>query len=87
MLERLGRWVHRRRAMVLTVWAVLVVAGSVLGGSVFDTAEDIGGRAGAESTTVEERLDALDTDGEQVVVLLSGIVVILRALAESSSDD
>ena len=72
MLDGLGRWVHRRRAAVLVAWAVLVVAGAVLGGSVFDSAEDLGGRAGAESTTVEQRLDALDTDGEQVVVLLSG---------------
>ena len=85
MLERLGRWVHRRRAMVLTVWAVLVVAGSVLGGSVFDTAEDIGGRAGAESTTVEERLDALDTDGEQVVVLLSGTDPLEPGTSEATS--
>ncbi|PKH40672.1 putative drug exporter of the RND superfamily [Nocardioides alpinus] len=72
MLDGLGRWVHRQRAVVLATWAVLAVAGAVLGGSVFDTAEDLGGRAGAESTTVEQRLDALDTEGEQVVVLLSG---------------
>jgi RND superfamily putative drug exporter len=72
VLERLGRWVHRRRAVVVGVWAVLVVAGAVLGGSVFDRAEDVGLRDDAESTQVDRRLDALDTEGEQVVAVLSG---------------
>lgn len=72
MLEQLGRWVHRRRVVVLAVWALLVVAGAVLGGSVFDRAEDVEARADAESTAVAQRLDALAPEGEDVVVVLSG---------------
>ena len=88
MLGQLGRWVHRRRRIVLVVWALLVVAGAVLGGSVFDRAEDVGQRAGAESTTVERRLDALDAldpEGEQVVVLLAGADPLETATSELAS--
>ena len=85
MLERLGRWVHRRRAVVLAVWAVLVVAGAVLGGSVFDRAEDIGPRAGAESTTVEQRLDALEAERETVVAVLSGTDPLETATSDAAS--
>ena len=72
MLERTGPWLHRHHRAVLCLWAVLVVAGAVLGGSVFDRAEDVGPRAGAESTVVAERLDQLETEGEHVLVVLSG---------------
>ena len=73
MLGWLGIWVHRRRAVVLSLWASLAVAGAVLGGSVFDQAEDVGLRADAESTGVALRLESLDSEGEQVVAVLSGI--------------
>ncbi|MBC2932469.1 MMPL family transporter [Nocardioides sp. zg-1228] len=86
MLERMGRWVHRRRTVVLALWAVLVVAGAVLGGSVFDHAEDVGPRAGAESSVVDERLDALDTEGERVVALLSGADPVAPATSEAAGE-
>lgn len=73
MLRRLGIWVHRRRRTVLVLWGLLAVAGAVLGGSVFDQAEDVGLRADAESTRVALRLESLDAEGEQVVAVLSGI--------------
>jgi RND superfamily putative drug exporter len=85
VLERLGRWMHRRRVAVLSVWAALVVAGAVLGGAVFDRAEDVGLRAGAESTTVDQRLEALDAEGPQVVVVLSGADPVDTAVSEATS--
>lgn len=72
MLERLGQWLYRRRTVVLGVWVLLVVAGAVLGGSVYDRTENPGLRAGVESTVVDERLEADDPGGEQIVVVLSG---------------
>ena len=66
-------WVHRRRVAVLTLWGLLAIVGAVLGGTVFDQAQDVGLRAGAESTRVAQRLEALDAEGEQVVAVLSGI--------------
>ncbi|WP_139983728.1 MMPL family transporter [Nocardioides litoris] len=85
MLERWGRWVHRRRRIVLALWAVLVVAGAVLGGSVFDRASDVGLRADVESTQVDRRLDALDDDGEQVVAVLRGADPVDAEVAAGSS--
>lgn len=76
---------HRNRRFVLGVWAVLVVAGAVLGGSVFDRAEDLGPRAGAESTAVEQRLDALEDDHEQVVALLSGADPVSAETTDAAS--
>ena len=85
MLERLGRWVHRRRVAVLSVWAVLVIAGAALGGTVFDRADDVGLRAGAESTRVDHRLEALDPEGRRVVVLLAGADPVDAATSEAAA--
>jgi RND superfamily putative drug exporter len=71
---------------VLAVWAALVVAGAVLAGSVFDHAEDVGPRPGAESTSVGRLLDAVDDDGEQVVVLLSGTDPLAQTTIDATSE-
>ena len=81
----MGQWLHRRRAVVLSVWAVLVVAGAVLGGTVFDRAEDVGLRAGAESTRVDQRLDEVDPEGRRLVVLLSGADPVDGATSEAAA--
>ncbi len=85
MLERLGRWVHRRRAVVLGAWCVLVVLGAVLGGSVFDRAESPDGRADAESAVVEQRLAEVDPEGEQLVAVLRGSDPLSVALVDQAS--
>jgi len=85
VLDRLGQWLHRRRAVVLSAWAVLVVAGAVLGGTVFDRAEDVGLRAGAESTQVDQRLDEVDPEGLRLVVLLSGADPVDGATSEAAA--
>ncbi|MCF6377945.1 MMPL family transporter [Nocardioides KLBMP 9356] len=86
MLERTGPWLHRHHRAVLALWAVLVVAGAVLGGSVFDRAADVGPRPGAESTVVGERLDRLETEGEQVLVVLSGTDPLDPATSEKTAE-
>ncbi|MDP3891716.1 MMPL family transporter [Nocardioides sp.] len=85
MLERLGRWVHRRSAGILAGWLALALAGAVLGGSVFDRAESPGPRAGVESTLVEQRLDRVDPGGEQVVAVLRGTDALGVALVGQAS--
>src|SRR6478735_9432142 len=73
VLEDLGRLLHRWRRPVLATWAVVVVLGAVLGGSVFDLAEAPDPlRDDSESAQVKDRLEAADPEGELVVAVLSG---------------
>src|SRR6478752_2947361 len=73
VLEDLGRLLHRWRRPVLATWAVVVVLGAVLGGSVFDLAEAPDPlRDDSESAQVKEVLEAADPEGELVVAVLSG---------------
>src|SRR6478752_998134 len=73
VLEDLGRLLHRWRRPVLATWAVVVVLGAVLGGSVFDLAEAPEPlRDDSESAQVAQRLEAADPEGELVVAVLSG---------------
>lgn len=70
---------------MLAVWTVVVVAGGVLGGSVFDRAEDVGARPGAESTEVGQRLEELDAEREQVVAVLSGADPVSAETSDAAS--
>jgi RND superfamily putative drug exporter len=73
VLDDLGRLLQRRRRWVLGAWAVVVVLGATLGGSVFDAAESPDpGRGDSESAQVERRLEAVDPEGELVVAVFSG---------------
>ncbi|GAA1438917.1 MMPL family transporter [Mycobacterium cookii] len=85
VLRRLGTWLQRRRMVVLSLWGLLTVVGAVLGGSVFDQAQDVGLRADAESTQVALRLESLDSEGEQVVAVLSGIDPVTAETTEAMS--
>ncbi|HEU5242745.1 MAG TPA: MMPL family transporter, partial [Ornithinibacter sp.] len=73
MLEDLGRLLHRWRRPVLATWALVVVLGATLGGSVFDLAEAPDPlRDDSESAQVERLLEDADPEGELVVAVLSG---------------
>jgi len=73
LLYRTGRLAARRRVVVLAVWAVLLVAGAVLGGGVFDRTSDIEpAPAGSASALAAQRLEELAPEGETVVAVLSG---------------
>lgn len=85
MLERWGGFVHRRRRMVLAAWGVLVALGVVLGGSVFDRAQEPPAQADLESTVVESRLDQVDPEGEQIVVVLRGYEALAVAMVDEAA--
>jgi RND superfamily putative drug exporter len=73
VLDDLGRLLQRRRRWFLGAWAVLVVLGATLGGSVFDAAESPDtSRGDSESAQLERRLEAVDPEGELVVAVFSG---------------
>ncbi len=73
LLHRTGRFAARRRGVVLVVWAVLLVAGAVLGGAVFDKTSDVDpAPPGSASALAAERLEELAPEGETVVAVLSG---------------
>ncbi|SNY03738.1 MMPL family transporter [Paractinoplanes atraurantiacus] len=73
MLADLGRWCARRRWPVLGAWLVLVVAGLVLGGQVFDrltTADSL--RPDAESQLADRRAGQLQPEGPMIVAVVGG---------------
>lgn len=86
MLASLGRRMSRHRLLVLVAWAVLVAGGSALAGDVFDRAVSVADApAGSESRTTQERLDALDPEGEIVTAVISGEDFFAPALRESAT--
>lgn len=92
MLERLGRAVARRRGLVLALWAVLLVAGAVLGGAVFDRTQPLADApAGSESALADARLTEITTpageepEGEIVSAVISGRDFFDPALVESAT--
>ena len=57
MLAALGRFVFRRRRLVLLAWAILFVVGIVVGGTVFDHLKDSNGAGSSESVQGAQILD------------------------------
>ncbi|WP_203934699.1 MMPL family transporter [Virgisporangium ochraceum] len=81
MLAALGRSCARWRWPVLGVWLVLLVAGLVQGGRVFDrltTTDSL--RPDAESQRAERRVDRLRPEGPVVVAVVGGRDVYDQAL-------
>ncbi|XVV12639.1 MMPL family transporter [Actinoplanes sp. CA-131856] len=73
MLADLGRWCARRRWPVLGTWLVLVAAGLVFGGQVFDrltTADSL--RPDAESQLADRRIGQLQPEGPVIVAVVGG---------------
>lgn len=86
MLETIGRWVARRRGIVLAAWAVLIVGGVVIGGGIFDKTSDMeDAPAGSESLVAQQRLDAMDPEGEIITAVITGADFYTPALRESAS--
>ncbi|WP_229830928.1 MMPL family transporter [Actinoplanes ianthinogenes] len=72
-LSALGRSCARLRRPVLGAWLVLTLAGSVLGGQVFDRlAPTAGLRPDAESQLADRRIEQLSPEGPVVVAVVSG---------------
>ncbi|MEU4427183.1 MMPL family transporter [Actinoplanes sp. NPDC024001] len=86
MLAALGRWCARRRRALLGAWLVLVAAGVVLGGQVFDRLTTTGSlRPDAESQRADRRIDRLQPEGETVVAVVGGRDVFDPALVADVS--
>jgi RND superfamily putative drug exporter len=74
MLARIARFSVRHRRLVAAAWAVLFVAGIVIGGGVFERLDpDVGDVEGTESARAEARLDALDPGGETIAAVADGV--------------
>jgi len=87
MLERIGRLVARRRKTVLAAWAVLIVGGVVLGGGIFDHTSPVDDSpAGSESMLAQQRLDALDPEGEILTAVITGTDFYTPALRDSANE-
>ncbi|MBG0560813.1 MMPL family transporter [Actinoplanes aureus] len=83
MLIALGRSCARRRWPILGAWLVLLVAGLVLGGQVFDrltTTDSL--RKDAESQLADRRIDQLQPEGPVVVAVVGGRDVFEQALVD-----
>ncbi|MFC7530233.1 MMPL family transporter [Actinoplanes sp. GCM10030250] len=81
MLSALGRSCARRRWPILGAWLVLVVAGLVLGGQVFDRLTTTGSlRPDAESQLADRRVGQLQPEGPVVVAVVGGRDVFDQAL-------
>jgi len=86
MLSAIGRWVARRRGIVLGAWALLVVGGVVAGGGIFDNTTAVeDAPVGSESALAQQRLDALDPEGEIITAVVTGTDFFLPALRESAT--
>ncbi|MFW2512646.1 MMPL family transporter [Demequina sp. SO4-13] len=73
MLDRLGAIVARAPRTVVVAWALIALAGAVIGGAVFDeTVEIEDAPAGTESMAVAQALDEIDPEGEVVTAVIAG---------------
>ncbi|MEU4626170.1 MMPL family transporter [Actinoplanes sp. NPDC023801] len=73
MLAALGRTCARLRWPLLGTWLVLITAGLVLGGQVYDRLTTTGNlRPDAESQRAERRIDELQPEGPVVVAVVGG---------------
>ncbi|WP_430780345.1 MMPL family transporter [Actinoplanes sp. G11-F43] len=80
-LAALGRWCARRRRPVIGAWLVLLVAGLVLGGQVFDRLGTVDSLPpDAESQVADRRIDQLQPEGPVVVAVVAGRDVFDPAL-------
>jgi RND superfamily putative drug exporter len=79
-----GRAVYHRRRLVLAGWALVAVAGAVLGGQVFDRTSSVDSLGGnAESVVAERRIEQLLGEGPQVIAIARGRHPRDPALVES----
>lgn len=91
MFQTLGRTVYARRRLVLAIWALLLVAGALLGGTVTDRLRtDQVASDRLEATRVFDRVEELVGNGGQIVAVIDGAdveVPTVRASVLAAADD
>lgn len=86
MLVSLGRRMSRHRLLVLGAWALLLVVGVALAGGLFDRTVPVDDApAGTESLLGQQRLDALDPEGEIVTAVIRGEDFFSPTLRDSAT--
>jgi RND superfamily putative drug exporter len=84
VLERLGRFLYRRRWLVLATWAVAAVAGAGFGGQVFDRTETVDSLAAdAESVRGERLLEEWLDEGPEVFAIAQNVDPYAPATVDS----
>ena len=90
MLQKLSQFVVRRRRRVLAIWAVLLVAGVLAGGSVMSRlSTEFSGDSSMESIQVTERLEDLGYSALDAVAIIDGDIEDPAVAAEvtAAADD
>jgi RND superfamily putative drug exporter len=72
MLGALGRFVYRRRRLVLLGWGILFVVGIAVGGSVFGHLKDSNGAGSSESVQGAQLLDDASSTSVSLVAVVDG---------------
>lgn len=88
MVARLTSLAVRRPCTTIVAWALVFLVGMVVVGGLFSSLDaDLDGPPGVESQRVNDRLDALDPDGGEVVGIVEGAAVPDADLAELRAVD
>ena len=72
MLGALGRFVYRRRRLVLLGWGILFVVGIAVGGTVFGHLKDSNGAGSSESVQGAQLLDDASSTSVSLVAVVDG---------------
>jgi RND superfamily putative drug exporter len=72
MLATLGRFVYRRRRLVLLAWAILFVVGIAVGGGVFNHLKDSNGSGSSESVRGAQLLEDANSTSVNLVAVVDG---------------
>jgi putative drug exporter of the RND superfamily len=75
-MRRLGRFVVRRRRAVILSWVALLIVAAVIGSSAFDVlSTEFGAGSSTESGRVAQQLDDLAETGGQIAIVADGVDV------------
>jgi RND superfamily putative drug exporter len=86
LFAALGRFAYRNRWVVLGTWALVLIAGAVFGGQLFDRLATVDNlRPDAESMRAEQRINELVDAGPVVFAVVAGVDPYSPSVVESVS--